>query len=84
MTARRYPNKFPCKCVHCGQTIPAGQGVRIRNSNGSWRSEHEPSCTAHTSEPVGDVVLSTMTVGDITLTLTGDPNYRPRRAREEA
>jgi len=80
MSGRTWPNKWPGTCVNCGLNVPAYEGVRVRNADGTYHTEHRPSCTAATPEPVGEVI-GTWTVGDVTMTLTGDPNYQPRRAR---
>jgi hypothetical protein len=87
-TTRKFPNKWPGKCRHCGDKVPAYAGIRV-NEDGTWHTEHDGACAGPvppSPPPVGEVigVLSTWTVGDVTMILSGDPGYTPRHSREAA
>jgi hypothetical protein len=93
-TQRRFPNKWPGKCIHCGDKVPAYAGIRTRDDDGNWQTEHEPGspyCVSPTNNPPpapiprgGTDVPSVWTVGDVVMVLSGDPGYTPRHAREAA
>lgn len=42
------PNRYTANCIRCGARIPAGEGLLVRNHDGTWAADHPTDCPTDT------------------------------------